>query len=289
MVPAPELPVIGVLDWGVGGLFAVERILHRSPSVDLAFLSDSGTVPYGRQQRPQLRTSVRRAVHHLRGLGARRVLVACHSASTVLSELALPEVYGVICPAHIPRSKKILVLGGIRTIRSGAWRRALAGHGVVVQRIAQPLSAAVEAGRIDHPTTRQHLHRVLAPVQAADTVVLACTHYIALAPQIQALMPHAAIIDPALVEVGHWTIPTGSGRRIAQTTGDVHRTREVATRLIPSVARQLRFEAWSASSGPAARNVPPTPAKHSEDDHAPAGARAREAVAHALSPSGPGT
>jgi len=237
--------MIGVLDWGIGGLFSVARILRRDPTVDLVFFSDSGAIPYGRQQRPQLRHSVRQAVTHLRSLGATQILVACHSASTVLPQLALPGVHGVICPAHIPPSNRTLVLGGIRTIRSGAWRRALHTHRSVVQRIAQPLSAAVEAGLIEHPTTRDHLHRILAPVRAADTVVLACTHYIALAPQIQALMPHANIIDPALVEVDQLDIPAGSGRRVAQTTGDVHRTREVATRLLPSIAHQLQFEAWS--------------------------------------------
>ena len=237
--------MIGVLDWGIGGLFAVECILRREPSVDLAFLSDAGSIPYGRQQRPQLRHSVQRAVDHLRTLGASQILVACHSASTVLPELALPGVHGVICPAHIPPSRRILVLGGVRTIRSGAWRRALHHHGTVVQRIAQPLSAAVESGLIDHPATRQSLHRILAPARDADTVVLACTHYIALAPQIHALMPQATIIDPALAEVGKLDIPAGSGLRIAQTTGDVHRTREVVTRLLPSVATQLRFEGWS--------------------------------------------
>ncbi|HCH65310.1 MAG TPA: hypothetical protein DFR83_21065, partial [Deltaproteobacteria bacterium] len=158
--------MIGVLDWGIGGLFAVERMLAREPTLDLAVLSDAGNVPYGRQSRPQLCASVRDSVARLRELGAGPILVACHSASTVLPELDLPDVEGVVRPEAVPLGGTILVLGGIRTIRSGAWRRALQHHGTVIQRIAQPLSAAVEAGHIHHPATAQALDRILAPGRA---------------------------------------------------------------------------------------------------------------------------
>jgi glutamate racemase len=236
--------MIGVLDWGIGGLFAVRRMLMREPRLDLAFLSDSGNTPYGRQTRAQLRTSVRRGVERLRTLGAGPILVACHSASTVLPELDLPEVTGVIRPETVPVGGTILVLGGVRTVRSGLWRAALNHHGTVIQRIAQPLSAAVEAGQIRHPTTEQTLQRILAPGRSADTVVLACTHYAALSSMIQAQMPRARIVDPALALADRMPLPQGSGIRLARTTGSISLTHTVAARLLPSVSCELRFSPW---------------------------------------------
>ena len=244
MVPAAELPVIGVLDWGIGGLFAVERMLSREPTLDLAFLSDAGNTPYGRQSRVQLRASVRQGIHRLRQMGAGPILVACHSASRVLPDLDLDDVTGVIQPRTVPRGGTILVLGGMRTIRSGVWRAALRHHGRVVQRIAQPLSAAVEAGRTQHPETRRTLEQILTPVRAANTVVLACTHYVALMPAIRTLMPHARIIDPALEWATTLPLQGGSGQRVAYTTGSVAQTKTVTARILPSVSAELSFVLW---------------------------------------------
>ena len=221
--------MIGVLDWGIGGLFTVERMLAREPTLDLAVLSDAGNVPYGRQSRPQLRASVRSSVARLRALGAGPILVACHSASTVLPELDLKGVEGVVRPEAVPLGGTILVLGGIRTIRSGAWRRALQ--------------------HIHHPATAQALDRILAPGRAADTVVLACTHYIALAPLIQARMPHATIVDPAIAWADTIPLPSGARARVARTTGAVDHTNSIAARLLPSVADTLMFQAWTDPAG----------------------------------------
>ena len=253
MVPTAELPVIGVLDWGIGGLFTVERMLSREPTLDLAFLSDAGNTPYGRQSRVQLRASVRQGIHRLRQLGAGPILVACHSASSVLPELDLyfdlDDVTGVVQPQTVPRGGTILVLGGVRTVRSGVWRAALRHHGRVVQRIAQPLSAAVEAGRIHHPDTHHTLEQILTPVRAANTVVLACTHYVALMPAIRALMPHARIIDPALEWANTLPLQGGSGQRVAYTTGSVAQTKTVTARILPSVSAELSFALWRDEDG----------------------------------------
>ena len=244
MVPTTELPLIGVLDWGIGGLFAVERMLSREPTLDLAFFSDAGNTPYGRQSRVQLRASVRQGIHRLHQMGAGPILVACHSASSVLPDLDLDDVTGVVQPQTVPRGGTIVVLGGMRTIRSGVWRTALQHHGRVVQRIAQPLSAAVEAGRTQHPDTRRTLEQILTPVRAADTVVLACTHYVALMPAIRALMLHARIVDPALELACTLPLQGGSGQRVACTTGSVTQTKTVTTRILPSVSAGFSFASW---------------------------------------------
>ena len=212
--------MIGILDWGIGSLFTVRALREAQPQADLVVLSDAGNVPYGRQSRPDLHRSVVHGLDFLRSRGATRIVVACHSASTVLPELHAPDTVGVVAPEHVPRGGRILVVGGERTIRSQVWRKALAGHGTVVQRIAQPLSAAVEAGALDTEETRELVRQIVAPVPNADTVVLACTHYIALRPLFEDALPEATFVDPALERARRLPVDDGHGHLRVYTTGD---------------------------------------------------------------------
>lgn len=241
-VRVPHPPVLGVLDWGIGGLFALREVRARQPSANLIYLSDAGSVPYGRQSRAELQRSVARALSFLRLRGATHVLVACHSASSVLPLLDMPHTTGVIAPQHVPMGGRIGVVGGARTVRSQVWRRALSHpHNSVRQRIAQPWSAAVEAGRLDTLHTRALVRQVLAPLRGVDTLVLACTHYIALAPLIAEEAHGARIIDPALACAAALAVPAGHGRLEALTTGRPDAVNAVVERVFPELP--LRFGA----------------------------------------------
>ncbi len=127
------------------------------------------------------------------------------------------------------------MIGGQRTIRSGAWRRALAGR-AVLQRVAQPLSAHVEAGRSADSVCRADLDRILAPAHGATGVVLACTHYAALAAAIAERMPGAWVIDPAMGVVDRLLngLPAGPPAAAPRffTTGDPAAMAEVADKAV---------------------------------------------------------
>lgn len=229
--------MIGVLDWGIGGLWALRHLRARHPTADLLYLSDAGNLPYGLQPRARLRDSVQAAITRLRRAGAEEILVACHSASTALRDLPdTTGVHGVIAPDAIPGDAgSIAILGGARTIRSRAWRAALADRPIVHQRIAQPLSAAVEAGRAEHPHTRAVLRQILRPVRGVDTVVLACTHYAALDGLIREEMPGVRIVDPALWVAERLLVRPGEGRVLALTTGNPAEVAAVVSRALPEL------------------------------------------------------
>jgi glutamate racemase len=175
----------------------------------------------------------------LQELGATHVLIACNAASTVIDDLTtrLP-VTGTIAPTLRALSRispvEIGVIGGARTIRAGLHRRSLeaAGH-TVRQRIAQPLSGHIERGTLDTPRGRDDLTRIVAPLRGIHTLVLACTHYPAITPQLQALLPQVRMFDPA-VEVARQIanqMGTAGPRTMALwCTGDAHAMREAATR-----------------------------------------------------------
>ena len=193
---------LGILDWGVGGFFALHSLQTRG-AVSAVYLSDAGNEPYGLQPRTTLENSVRNALSFLADQGADRILVACHSASSTLGRIIPPvPTFGVIDPRAVPPRGRIALLGGRRTIRSGVWRRALKDR-ELRQRIAQPLSAHIEAGETEGTACTKDLERILAPIADAEILVLACTHYAALRSAIQSRMPHSKIVDPACYVAKH--------------------------------------------------------------------------------------
>jgi len=242
---------LGILDWGIGGVGVLRVLRQRTQRVPVLYVSDSGSIPYGLLSRTALTLRVSQVLRHMVERGATSIMVACNAASTVI-ELASPgavPVTGVIAPAIglIPSEFRgaLGIIGGARTIRSGIYRRALAGPGRrIVQRIAQPLSAHIEAGTTGSARCAEDLARILGPLRAVDAVLLACTHYPAIAESIGSLVPGARLLDPAAAVVDHVlaTFPLPK-QRVADsvlTTGNARQTRVAALR------------AWGIDVGPCA-------------------------------------
>jgi glutamate racemase len=232
---------LGILDWGIGGVGVWRALRSRTRRIPVLYLSDSGFTPYGLLSRRALATRLAQRIRWFCEHGATGVVIACNAASTVLDALVVREssvgVTGMIAPALQLVSSTvhgtIAVLGGARTIRSQLYRRGLERRDrLVLQRIAQPLSAHVEARTAHGRRCAQDLDRILAPVRSADAVLLACTHYPAIAPLIAARVPHARLLDPADAAVEHALSTFELPRRVAPdlvfTTGDPYRTRSAA-------------------------------------------------------------
>lgn len=207
MHDAPSCTV-SVLDWGVGGVDLLMRLRAARPDLALRYRSDAGFTPWGKLSAQELRTRLRTIVAQEVAAGSDAVLLACNAASTALPWTATlgpaPRwgVHGVIAPTlallRVREPAAIGVLGGKRTVQSGAWTRPLRAAGHRVRgRIAQPLSAQIEAGAGDTPQTRALIAALCRPLRHADIVVLACTHYPAVRPTIARLLPRATLIDPA--------------------------------------------------------------------------------------------
>ncbi|HZL19032.1 MAG TPA: aspartate/glutamate racemase family protein [Polyangia bacterium] len=258
--------MIAILDWGIGGMGFFKLLRARHPEAPVIYFSDTGAQPYGKLPTSALLRRVHQVAATLRELGAHRLVIACNAASTVLPRLGVPGTSGVLSTAvgtievagiidHAvrlvrrtdPRGvQSVGVIGGRRTIRSGIYQRALGGgRRIVIQRIAQPLSARVEAGELASPRLERELAEILRPLAKVDALVLACTHYAALAARFTAHLPHARLIDPApaLADwvAARWLRPTAptpvptvaSRPRVANlflTTGDPRAMRTAAFR-----------------------------------------------------------
>ncbi len=205
--------MIGVFDSGIGGLTVLKELLKRLDGYKIVYFGDTARTPYGTKS-PE--TIIRYAVEDtelLLGMGAKVIVIACHSASSVATEALrerFPEVpiFEVVTPSvkkalSVTKNKTIGVIGTRATIESGIYERLLKSEDpeVKVYGNACPLLVPlVEEGWIKKPETRSIVKKCLIPLKmkGIDTLILGCTHYPVLKKVIQAKAGRRVrLVDPA--------------------------------------------------------------------------------------------
>ena len=147
-----------------------------------------------------LQDRVGKVIRFLQDKGAQRIVVACHSASSVVygrnsDVLGIREL--IIQSALKTGVKSLGVIGGGRTIRAQFYKKELEKKGLKIkQRIAQELSILIERGELESDYTINTLKRIINPLKKQEALLLACTHYPALSGQIQKMYPSLKLIDP---------------------------------------------------------------------------------------------
>ncbi len=246
----------------------MRHIQARLPHVNLVYVADQAHVPYGSRSPAEIRSLCRAVTRFLLSQQARLIVVACNTASgAALADLrlAFPELPFVgMEPAVKPaaamtRSGKVGVLATAGTFQSQPYAALMARHAQHVQVFEDPcpgLVQQIESGAVDAPETRDLLERCLAPMLAAgiDTLVLGCTHYPFVQPQIHSITNNTVtVIDPApavarqtervLRQAGLLSRLAHTGDLLAFTTADPRRFSAIARRLLDLdlVARGARW------------------------------------------------
>ncbi len=207
---------IGLFDSGLGGLTVVRQLDTILPHERMVYVADQAHVPYGGRDLAEVYSFAHGITDSLLRLGCKAVVMACNiSTATALSHVQtlFPQaiVLGVIEPGSIEalqatRNRRIGVLATEGTRRTGAYTRTLQVHDpdVFVLEVACPeFVPLVEASLEATSAATEVVRRYLQPLQEAkvDTVVLGCTHYPFLLPQLVRLAPDLTYIDPALATI----------------------------------------------------------------------------------------
>lgn len=201
---------IGVFDSGVGGLTVVRALREQLPDEALIYLGDTARVPYGTKSAHVVQRYAQRCADFLVKRGAKVVVVACNTASSVAMALLDTNcpvpVIGVIEPgavtaARATRNRRVGVIGTEGTITSGSYQQALlhVAPDIRVSTATCPLLVPLaEEGLTNHPAARLLAEDYLTPLlqQEIDTLVLGCTHY----PVLHALLMDVAGASVSLVD-----------------------------------------------------------------------------------------
>ncbi|MEW5733702.1 MAG: glutamate racemase [Thermodesulfobacteriota bacterium] len=183
--------MIGIFDSGIGGLTVAGAVARAFPDLSIAYFGDTARTPYGNKSPETLIRYSKENTRFLMGLGARIIVVACNTASSVATtalreEFPLP-VFEVITPAvemalSTSGVRSIGVIGTRATIGSGVYERLIKERrpDASVFSTACPLIVPlVEEGWLNRPETRRIVKKYLHPLKTrqVDALILGCTHY----------------------------------------------------------------------------------------------------------------
>jgi glutamate racemase len=208
LVAPVRAPHALVFDSGVGGLSVLREIAALLPHLRLTYAADNAAFPYGLKPEDEL---VRRVSSVIRRLveetGPDIVVIACNTASTTALDavrrfLVIPAV-GVV-PAIKPaaaasRTRTIGLLGTRTTVATpytaGLIAQFAAGCTVLTCGATELVEAAerkLQGFPVDPDLIRGVLDRLFSQEggDRLDTVVLGCTHFPLLEPELAAAAPH---------------------------------------------------------------------------------------------------
>jgi glutamate racemase len=203
---------IGIFDSGVGGLSVFRELQRQIPNERLIYLADQAHVPYGTRSLDEVRAYSEGITRYFLSMGAKLIVVACNTASAAGLHYLRQTFPGVpfvgMEPAVKPaaehtQSGVVGVLATPTTFQGALYASVVErfANGVrVLQYTCPGLVAQIEEGRLDLSETHTILERALSPMlaQGVDTIVLGCTHYPFVIPQIQEIAGSGVrVIDPA--------------------------------------------------------------------------------------------
>lgn len=204
---------IGIFDSGIGGLTVAHAVATAMPGENIIYFGDTAHLPYGDKSTATIQSYAVKIAQMLLSQQCKLILIACNSASAAAFEL-VKEVVGrdaivmnVIDPivadlqAH-HANKKVGLIGTRQTVNSHIFKKKideLATGITLSSHVTNLLASAIEEFG-NHAVLDALLSEYLKhpELQAADALVLACTHYPIIKSRIAKHFKHPiTIIDTA--------------------------------------------------------------------------------------------
>ena len=212
---------IGIFDSGMGGTTILNTIKEILPDEEYFYIADSKNCPYGEKSDEELQKIVTKNTEELINWGAKIIVIACNTATVKCIDYLrekYPEITFVgtepaIKLAANTGKQHILVLATPGTVQSERAKMLLKENQKEGQNITL-LACPGLADTIEHnlrfdddyhalpldeaakTAINQKLSELLADVDKnQDIVVLGCTHYSLIKPQIRSFFPESIIID----------------------------------------------------------------------------------------------
>lgn len=199
---------IGIFDSGIGGTSIWSAIHQLLPNEKTIYLADSKNAPYGQKSKEEIIALSMKNTEFLLEMNCKLIVVACNTATTnAIQELRLKYdvpfigIEPAIKPAVTNSKTQIIgILATQGTLNSELFHKTIAKYQdtQIIEQVGHGLVQLIENGEINSPEMTQLLHSYLTPMIEAnmDYLVLGCSHFPYLIPQIKKILPeHIQIID----------------------------------------------------------------------------------------------
>jgi glutamate racemase len=205
---------IGIFDSGIGGLTVARAVAQRLPHERLVYFGDTAHLPYGEKSTAAIQAYAVKICDVLLRQHCKLILIACNSASAAAYELvreyvgSKAVVVGMIDPVvqHVGQhyaGRPVGLIGTKQTVGSNIYRKKIdqLDLGVDLHALATPLLVPMIEegffnGRVSEEIIRAYLDH--PTLQDIDALLLACTHFPLIKPQMEAhYQGRVAVLDPS--------------------------------------------------------------------------------------------
>ena len=199
---------IGIFDSGIGGTSIWSAIHELLPNEKTIYLADSKNAPYGQKSKEEIVALSMKNTEFLLEMNCKLIVVACNTATTnAIQELRAKYdipfigIEPAIKPAVTHSKTQIIgILATQGTLNSELFHKTTEKyHNTrIIEQVGHGLVQLIENGDINSPEMTQLLESYLKPMIEAniDYLVLGCSHYPYLIPQLKKILPkNIQIID----------------------------------------------------------------------------------------------
>lgn len=200
---------IGFFDSGLGGTSIWKEVNRILPNEHTIYVADSKNAPYGRKTKEEIIYLSKKNTEFLLENNCKLIVVACNTATTnainVLRNTYKVPFIGIepaIKPAALQtQTKKIGILATKGTLNSSLFSQTstLIDHQIeLVEQVGEGLVELIENGQLHSKEMTNLLQLYIQPMleKSVDCLVLGCTHYPYLIPQIREIVgENISIID----------------------------------------------------------------------------------------------
>ena len=211
---------IGIFDSGIGGLTVANAIHKLLPGEELIYFGDTAHLPYGDKAPESIRGYSVKIADFLLQQNCKMIVIACNTASSIAYETVKKHVgtkalvVDVINPvvkevSGLRKVKHVGVIGTRATIKSNAYPSRIndANPNMKVSSLATPLLAPmIEEGFFNNKISRTIINSYLSrpKIKKIDALILACTHYPLIRPEIEEYYRNKIdIVDSADIVARH--------------------------------------------------------------------------------------
>lgn len=200
---------IGIFDSGIGGTSIWKEVVKLLPTENTIYLADSKNAPYGEKSSEEIIALSVKNTDYLISKGCKLIVVACNTATTnaidyLRKNYSIPfiGIEPAIKPAALlSKTGAIGILATKGTLSSKLFEKTTKEYTKNITTIEQDgegLVPLIEEGKLNSPELNELLTAYLKPMLNfnIDHLVLGCTHYPYLIPQIKKIIgENITIID----------------------------------------------------------------------------------------------